>query len=175
MFTYLRGRLRCVRCGGESDAAIQTYLFRTDAKNCGCEYRVGNSEVMDGLDQFYPLYPWDGRVPLVLGVGDWDCARCSLNWQWARVGLEVTRRSETLTGTVTAVETLVPWEPASLTGIHRVEPDLAELSEFPASRRGDWRDWLAAWSAQPVAARCDAVARGFRAWCREVAGVSAPA
>jgi hypothetical protein len=175
LFTYIRGRLRCVRCGTESSGVFQTYLFRTDADNSCREYGVGDSEVVDGLDEFYPLYPWDGRSPLVLGLGDWDCDRCSLNWQWARVVLDVSRSAATLVGTIRVVDTLAPWTPSALDLVHRVQGELAHISEFPGQVQGDWRAWLVRWEARPVADRSAAVASGFREWCRQVAGVSAPA
>jgi hypothetical protein len=175
VFTNFKGQLRCVRCAAVSDAVIQTYLFRTTAENAGREYRVGDSEAVDGLEEFYPLHPRDHRSRIVLGVGDWACDHCSLNWQWARVTLDLSRRGDELSGTVTAVDALMPWTPAALEGVHRVEPDLAELSTFPARPLIDRREWLGEWAAKPVATRCSAIASGFREWCREVAGVSAPA
>src|ERR1700680_235309 len=73
MYTAFLGTCRCFRCKTDSEAYIQTYLFKTDATNASHEYGVGESEIIDGLDDFWSLHPWNGQSPLVIAVGDWHC------------------------------------------------------------------------------------------------------
>ena len=72
-----------------SDASFQTKLLRHDADNSHRTYRVGDTEALVGLDRYCTLYLWDGRSPLVVAVGDWDCSHCGLNYQWARAEFTV--------------------------------------------------------------------------------------
>lgn len=165
----LRGEFVCVRCGGVSDPPIQTKLLRTDADNFLRDYRVGDSEVMTGLDDFYPLHPWDGSSPLVVAVGDWGCDHCGLAWQWARVVFDVRRSEPHLTITIRELSTLHPQLPSDLDGVHFVKDELAFLSGLWEAL--DWTEAWDRWQACSLTERCERVSVGFRDWCREVAGV----
>lgn len=81
----LCGRFRCVKCGMESEACIQTKLFRSEAENSNREYRVGESELVDGIDDYFPLFPWNGSEPLVVAIGAVGVAALvgnGRNWYW---------------------------------------------------------------------------------------------
>jgi hypothetical protein len=171
MFTCLRGTFRCIRCGTDTEAHIQTYLFKTDASNASHNYVVGESHIIDGLDEFCSLHPWNGQTPLVIVAGDWDCLQCGLCYQWAKVTLSVVGSSLGLVGKVESIETLVPRKPAALDGVHWVQPELAALSSN-LSGNFDCRKDIAAWSTCSVEQRCSLVVTGFRTWCAEVAGIS---
>ena len=172
MYVYIRGQLDCVRCRKTSDAWIQTHLLHTDSGNCGRDYHVGDSEVMDGLDDYCSIHPWDGSSPLVIAVGDWECEHCHLNWQWARAVFTVHQGVPHPSVTLRELSTLQPWQPSDLGGVHFVEPDLAELSGLWA-RHPDyhWLEGVQRWNACQVPERCERVAAGFREWCRDVAEV----
>lgn len=171
MFTCFQGTFRCIKCGTDSEAYIQTYLFKTDASNASHHYLVGESEIIDGIDEFCSLHPWNGQTPLVIVVGDWHCRQCGLNYQWAKVALSVVESSLGLVGRVESIEMLVPRRPADLNGVHWVQPDLAALSSH-LSGNFDCRNDMAAWSACSVEQRCSLVVTGFRTWCTEVAGIN---
>ncbi len=165
---YLCNRFRCVRCDTESAACIQTKLLRTDADNAGREYRVGDAEIVDGLEDYCPLYPWDESEPLVVAVGDWHCRDCELAGQWARLVLTIDERTPEAVGTIRELSTLVPANPTALIGVHRVESWLAELSGvWGAGRDYNWAAGLDRWGSLPVSERCAHVAAGFRRWCQE--------
>ena len=176
VFTLLTGTFRCLKCWAESERRIQTYLFKTDFHNNARCYDVGDSEVIDGIDEFDPLWPWDGQSPLVIAIGDWDCRQCGLSYQWAKLTLEVSHSSAGLIGTVKSVETLIPVTVDALLGIHGLEPHLAALSwgfgegvedyHWPIGNKGDL-----GWATVPVEQRCSLLVSGFRAWCIEVARV----
>ncbi len=168
MFTNLLGTFRCLRCGLEQEARIQTYLFKTGYDNAGGDYRVGEAEVVDGLDEFDPLHPWDGRTPLVLAVGDWDCDGCALSPQWAKLTLSLDGAGEALTGRIEALETFVPASIEAFDGVHRVDPWLGDFARVNVAQPVAWAD------RSPLA-RCRAMAAGFNAWCVEVAEIPPPA
>ena len=163
MYTCFQGTFRCIKCGTDSETYIQTYLFKTDTSNATHRYGFGESHIIDGLDEFHSLHPWNGQTPLVLAVGDWECLQCGLPYQWAKVTLSVVGSSLGLVGRVESIETLVPRKPAALDGVHLVQPDLATLSGA-FNCHGD----LPAWSACSVEQRCSLVVTGFRAWCAEI-------
>jgi len=168
VFTNLLGSVRCMRCGLEQEARIQTYLFKTGYDNAGADYRVGQSEVVDGVDEFDPLYPWDGASPLVLAIGDWDCDGCGLSWQWAKLTLSTDGAGPEFTARIEAFETFTPWSAEAFAGVHGVEPWLADLARFNIERPVPWTD-------RSPAERCAAMATGFNAWCVEVAKIAPPA
>jgi hypothetical protein len=170
MFTAFHGTCRCFRCGADSEEYIQTYLFKTHYGNASRGYRVGESEIIDGLDEFCPLHPWNGQTPLVIVAGDWGCHQCGLAMQWAKITLSVVRSASTLVGRIESIEALVPRRPEALDGVHLIEPELARLGGA-FSERGSYSDCLAAWSARSVEQRCSMVVTGFRTWCAEVAGI----
>jgi hypothetical protein len=128
LFVYLRGQFECVRCRQASDALIQTKLLRREADNSRREYRAGDTELLVGLDDYCPLHPWGGGSPLVVAVGDWDCAYCGLNWQWSRAVLEVRPSAGPSAATIRELSGLRPWRAADLAGVHFAEAELAELS-----------------------------------------------
>jgi hypothetical protein len=167
VFTSLLGTLTCVRCRLEQEARIQTYLFKTGYDNAGRDYSVGESEVVDGLVEFDPLYPWDGASPLVLAIGDWACEGCGLANQWAKLTLATDGAGDEFTARVEALETFTPWTAEAFAGVHGVEPWLADLARFNVERRIPWAD-------QSPAERCAAMAAGFNAWCAEVAKIAPP-
>ncbi|MBI3300128.1 MAG: hypothetical protein HYZ75_18330 [Elusimicrobia bacterium] len=156
MFTNLGGVFRCLRCGADTDALIQTYLFKTTAENAGEVYRVGEGAEVDGIEEFIPLYPWDGRAPLEVAVGDWDCGKCRLNWQWAKLTLTLDGSK----GTILALTTFLPKDASDFNGIHRLQRDLADLAGEKSSSE-----------VLPPGERAVRIAAGFKTWCREVAGV----
>ena len=167
----LCGRFRCVKCGMESEAGIQTKLFRSEAENSNREYRVGESELVDGIDNYFPLFPWNGSEPLVVAIGDWSCGSCGLGWQWAQLVLAldgIKSPDHDFRATVLQLSTLVPLQASDLDGIHFVESWLAELSGIWG--RGSDYDWAGGrhqWLSLPVGERCELVASGYRAWYRE--------
>ena len=161
MFTIFRSVLHCMRCGADSEAAIQTYLFETNRDNNMRDCRVGDQEVIDGLSDFVALYEWNGRAPLVLVVGDWECRQCQLAWQWAKVTLGIVESSP---GRIDSIETFLPIAAGAFDGVHFVEGWLPYLTHGAEQDNGDWR-------ARPAQERCSAMAAGFRAWCVEVAGL----
>lgn len=175
LFVHLSGRFECIRCRKVSDAWFQTKIFRTDVDNSSHTYSVGDSEVLDGLDDYCPLHPWDGTSPLVVAVGDWDCNYCSLNWQWAKAVFALRGPSQPTMATVTELSTLQPFQTSDLDGIHYLQSDLAELSGlFGEGRTFNWPTGLINWKACSVGERSERVANGYRLWCQEVAGVSRP-
>jgi hypothetical protein len=176
MFTAFLGTCRCFRCGADSEAYIQTYLFKTDYSNAMHCYRVGESEIMDGLDEYWLLHPWNGQTPLVIAVGEWGCRQCELDMQWAKVTLSVARSRFVeedelrpgLEGRFESIETLVPTKPDTLDGVHLVEPDLVRLSGFlDGGGKGGYFDHESAWSACSVEQRCSTLVTGFREWCAQ--------
>jgi hypothetical protein len=176
LFVYFRGQFECVRCRRESDAWMQTKLLRHEADNCSRPYQLGDSEALVGLDRYCALHPWDGRAPLVVAVGDWDCEHCGLNWQWARAVFDLAPVPGRLVARIRDLSGLQPRRAADLAGIHFVEPDLADLSGlWERPPRFKWTEGLLRWQACPVTERCDRVAAGYRSWCREVAGLDPPA
>ena len=174
MYTCFEGTFRCIKCGTDSETYIQTYLFKTDGFNAGHHYLVGASEIIDGLNEFCSLHPWNGQTPLFLIVGEWDCRQCGLTYQWAKVTLSVVGSLLGLVGRIDFIETLVPRKPAALDGVHFVEP---ELAYFSGLFRDDLNNFdcpkgMTAWSACSVEERCSLVVTGYRAWCAEVAGIN---
>ena len=171
LFVYLVGDFACVRCRRMSAACIQTKLLRHEVDNSCREYRVGDAEELVGLDDYCPLDPWDGRLPLVVGVGDWDCQHCGLNWQWARATFDV---QPTVGEPVAILRELVglrPMQGSDLMGVHFAESWLAELSDLWAPPPNyNWPDGYERWLACPLTERRERVAAGFRQFCRAVAG-----
>lgn len=90
-FVHIAAPLQCVRCGEISDTGsdMQTKLLRAEMDNSCHDYRVGDAEIMVGLNDYLPLHPWDGKSELVVGLGDWSCHACRLWPQWAKVKFEV--------------------------------------------------------------------------------------
>ncbi len=172
-FVHLQGRFECVRCGKVSNAAIQTKLMRSGIDNSSHSYQVGDSEVLDGLSEYCPLHPWDGKSPLVVAVGDWDCGHCGLNWQWAKAVFTIEAYAQPIAVTLIELSVLRPSRIEELSSVNFVEPALAELSGLWDQRpRYDWRAGLDNWHACSVAERSERIAGGYRSWCREVAGVN---
>ncbi len=167
MFTHVVGTFKCLRCAAEQEASIQTYLFKTTYDNTLADYRRGQAEIVDGLEDFDALHPWDGGSPLVLVLGDWDCRACGLGGQWAKTTLAMTRSADEWIGRIEGVETFLPAGPDTFDGVHYVEPWLARLVGFNIDNPPAWRQLS-------VEQRCAAMAAGFNAWCVEVAGVPAP-
>lgn len=169
-FVYLCSRFRCLRCGMDSEASIQTKLFRTEADNSSREYRVGDSEIVDGMEDYCPLYPWDGSEPLVAAVGDWSCRHCDLGGQWAKLVLTVKERTPSsgeFSASIKELSRLVPIRPSALDGVHLVESWLAELSgSWGTGSDYDWAAGRDKWLGLPASERCERVAAGFRTWCR---------
>ena len=165
MYTNLLGTFQCLRCGLEQAARIQTYLFKTGYDNAGHDFQVGESEIVDGLIEFDPLYPWDGASPLVLAVGDWDCEGCGLSNQWAKLTLSTDGAGDEFTARVDALETFTPWTAEAFAGVNGVEPWLADLARFNIERPIPWAD-------QTPAERAAAMAKGFNAWSVEVARIA---
>lgn len=171
-FVNLVGELTCLRCRRVSTACIQTKLLRHEADNSCREYRVGEGDEMVGLEDYCPLDPWDGRSALVVAVGDWDCDHCGLNWQWARAEFEVQPTEGYPVATLREFVGLEPWQASDLERVHYAESWLAELSGiWPTGADYRWWEGFELWQACPLAERRERVAAGFRAWCREVAGV----
>jgi hypothetical protein len=170
LFVHFRGAFECVRCRRVSDALIQTKLLRHEADNSSRGYRTGDAEALVGLDDYCPLHPWDGGSPLVVAVGDWDCAHCGLNWQWARAVFDVRPELGPPVVMIRELSGFQPWQATDLGGVHFVETELAELSGlWPPLPAYNWPEGRARWGACPVSERCERVAAGFREWCREVA------
>ncbi len=175
LFVHFRGGFECIRCRKTSDTYFQTRLLRHDADNWSRHYGAGDSEILVGLEDYCPLYPWDGSSPLIVAVGDWECEHCNLNWQWAKAVFEVAHTGGELLGTIRELAGLQPLRAADLTGVHFVEPELAMLSGLWEQSFRNWLEGVARWLASSVEERCERVAAGFRQWCREVAGVDLPA
>lgn len=172
LFVYLQSRFKCVRCQKESNTVIQTKLLRAERDNASRTYVVGESEILDGLDDYCALHPWNGTSPLVVAVGDWDCDHCRLAWQWARAVFKVLA-PQPMVVTLTELTTLQPLRSEDLEGINYVEGDLAELSDlWERPPRYNWPAGLANWNACSIAERSERLSAGYRQWCREVSGES---
>lgn len=161
-----------MRCRAEHEGLIQTKLLRTEYDNSCREYRVGESEVIDGLVDYVPLVPGAG-ARLVVAVGDWDCSECGLAWQWARATFDVDESSGRAVGTLRELSSLQPHAPGLLSEVHFVEGELARLSGL-WNLADAWDAGLARWHRLTVDERCNRVADGYRAWAQEVAGVVLP-
>jgi hypothetical protein len=169
---HLQGNFECINCRRTSAALIQTRILRAEADNSCRQYQVGDSEILDGLDDYCPLSPWDRRTPLVVVVGEWDCAHCHLSWQWAKVILDVEQVAGRNVATIRELSGLQPLHAADLAGVHFVESELAALADLWARPPNfSWSAGFARWLACPVSERCERVAAGFRNWCSEVAGI----
>lgn len=172
-FVYLQDRFECVRCRKVSDASIQTKLLRSEIDNSSHVYRVGASEVLDGLGNYCALQPWDRSSQLTVAVGDWDCDHCGLNRQWAKAVFDVRAMAQPLVATIVELSVLRPSRSEELASVHFVEPELAELSGlWKRLPQHDWHAGLADWHARSVAERSELIVTGYRLWCREVAGVN---
>jgi hypothetical protein len=170
MFVYFQGRFECLRCRRISEASIQTKLLHSQANNCSRQYRVGDSEVIVGLDNYCPLQPWDGLSTLVVAVGDWECDDCHLNYQWAKAVFEVTKVGDTLQATILELSVLQPRSAEDLAGVHFIETDLAELSGlWEQPPRYNWPEGFLRWQACSMPERYERVAAGYRSWCRDIA------
>lgn len=169
-FVNLRGRFECIRCGHVDETPIQTKLLHADRDNTGTEYRVGDSEILDGEDELCPLFPRTDPTWLVAAVGPWDCNQCHCDMQWARAEFAVSQVDGKPTATLRALPGLRPYQAADLAGIHLVHSDLATLANWLSapSERLNWREWERRWLALSIPERCEQMAAGFRRWCREV-------
>jgi hypothetical protein len=171
-FVNLVGEFTCVRCRRLSAACIQSKLLRHEADNSCREYRVGDSEVLVGLEDYCPLDPWDGQSLLVVVVGEWDCEHCGLSWQWAKAEFRVRLEAGESVATLRHLICFQPWQPADLDGVNYAEACLAELSGMWAPPpQYNWHEGLELWQACPLSERRERVAAGYRAWCHQVAGV----
>lgn len=174
-YVYLVGDMECVRCKQRTFAGIQTKLLRTDAENHGKDYFVGCREEIDGLDGDYQgLEPWDESSLLQVVVGDWDCAHCGLNWQWARATFEVSSKkpqiklgSNRYDATLRALVPFRPWCVEDFNGIHYIEPDLAELSGL-WGQPYDRPDGKKRWQALGLMQRKALVVAGYKQWAYEM-------
>lgn len=176
-FVHFKGNLKCIRCGLSEETLFQTKLLRSDAETCFNTYEVGDTEEIDGLEDFLPLNPWPGispltswlgEMPLVVVAGEWDC-RCGLSPQWAKVTFGVKRRSGDLYGTIKDISALVP-DRESLKDVHYVEYMLAQFADFWPS--GNWQAGQQRWNSESIESRRLAIEDGFRKWYREVANVN---
>jgi hypothetical protein len=176
-FVILCGKLNCLRCKSETDADLDTKLLRSEADNSMKEYRFGDTELIEGLDDFLfcPLYPWNGESPLVVVVGEWGCRKCGLGWQWAKAVFQVDRSNGKLQGTIRELSTFVPSSPQTYDGVHFVENWHAELSNFWKSGKDyNWFEGQKVWMACTVQERCERMVGGFKTWCREIAKIDEP-
>jgi hypothetical protein len=174
-FVHLKGRFECVRCKKASDTWFQTKILRSDIDNSFHTYSVGDSEILDGLDDYCPLHPWNGISPLVVAVGDWGCDYCGLNWQWAKAVFTLQSPSLPTIATVVEFSTLQPFLSSELEGIHYLESDLAELSGlFGRGKQFNWPTGLVNWKACSVDERSERVASGYRSWRQGVADLDPP-
>jgi hypothetical protein len=156
-----------------ANAAIQTKLLRSEIDNNSHCYQVGDSEVLDGLSDCCPLHTWDRKSPLIVAVGDWDCAHCGLNWQWAKAVFTVEAFAHPIAVRLIELSVLRPSRNEELSCVNFVEPDLAELSGlWDQPTRYDWCAGLVNWRACSVAERSERIAGGYRSWCGEVADVN---
>ena len=159
-FVTLNGDFTCIRCGSVRERSIQTKLLRTDAENSCRPYRVGDTEILDGIDDYLSVCSWQPSDPLSMIVGDWDCSDCQLNWQWANVVFDVSQNGGSLHATITNLTDFQPNHADDLAGVHYVEPNFADLSGA-----------VDRWDALSIQSRCDLTSLGFRNWCVDVAGV----
>ena len=167
MFAHFHGSsFQCIRCGGVQESWIQTHLFdRKDVSNANHFYRVGDVEIMTGVEDYLPLHARDANAPLVLALGGWSCNRCLLWPQWAKASLLVDNSASDPTGTILAIETLVPRQSADFDGINGVDEEMAEmLSGLWNMVPFDWPQGQAAWNRCSVEQRCSLMAAGFRDW-----------
>ena len=160
LFVTLNHEFKCIRCGSSDERSIQTKLLRTVPENSCQLYRVGDTEVIDGLDDYFQLLAWRPHEPLVVVVGDWDCSDCQLNWQWAKAIFEINPSADGLSAKIVDLSEIQPLQPDELAGVHYVESDLAELSGV-----------VEEWDSLSVQARCEQISTGYRKWCVEVAGI----
>lgn len=86
LFTHIIGMFHCLRCSAESEARIQTKLFKVDGRNSAKDYCVGDSEEIElsRIDDYEPLHHWNSTDDLVVVMGDWSCSHCLLGWSLRR-------------------------------------------------------------------------------------------
>lgn len=165
LFVYVVGKLHCLRYHAESEARIQTKLFKVDGRNSAKFYFVGNSEEIElsRIDDYEPLYNWNRNDDLVVVMGNWECQHCFLYWQFAKVTLGISY-SETgcMLGSIKSISAFTPTQLQDFAGVHRVDEEFVLHGEFQ-----NHQDWLNAL----IEMRCMRMLSGFHNWCREVAGV----
>lgn len=161
-FAYICGNVTCVRCGADQRGCVQTKLMQVSAENASKEYSVGDRVVVDGLADYCPLLPPTPNDPLRLVVGEWTCAVCHLNYQWAVVTLDAAGAvaGGPFSTTIWSFETFVPCEAGALGGIHYLSEDLVNLA---GRSDGD------SFQRLPVSKRIAAVVEGYQRWLEEVA------
>ena len=128
----LCGRFRCVKCGVQSEACFQTKLFRTETENSNREYRIGESELVDGL------YALPSTIPMerlrAARRGDWGLELWALRPWLAMGAIGIGRRwnhvsrPTILSFGSRAFESTVPLQASDWTGFTSSNPWLAELS-----------------------------------------------
>ena len=166
LFLYVVGKLDCLRCHAQSEARIQTKLFKVDRYNSADDYCVGNTQEIKlcRIDDYTPLHNWNNTDDLVVVMGDWNCKYCSLNWQFAKVTLGISY-SETgcMLGSLKSISTFAPTQLQDFAGIHRVDEEFIRYGEFLLNK--DWID-------TSIEVRYARMLSGFQRWCHEVAGVA---
>jgi len=165
LFVYVVGKLHCLRCHAQSEARIQTKLFTVDRQNSARDYCVGSSAEVElsRMNDYAPLYPWSNNDDLVVVMGDWDCQRCSLNWQFAKVTIGISySQTDRILGSIKSISAFAPTQLQDFAGVHRVEEDFVRHGEFLSHQ--NWIDTV-------IEVRCARMLLGFHRWCREVASV----
>lgn len=172
-FVLLEGKMTCVRCAKTSVAQVQTKLLRSEMDNSCHVYRVGDRELIDGLEDFMPLFSWHDQSQLVIGISDWDCDHCGLAWQWSKAVFDISFEGGKMFGKLREMTDLPVVSAQDLKGIHFVCDDLAEMARCcrDSTNNGSQRfsDW---WHHLFPEQRCEFMAMGIRAWRREVAGLN---
>jgi hypothetical protein len=171
-FVYLNAKLVCIRCRHTSDCAFQTKLFRSSHENQGRSYGVGDGVEIDGLDDYCPLQPRSNPATMTIIVGDWSCDHCGLNWQWAKMAVDLPITSGNPVAVIREISAFHPVNLRSFDDVHFLESDLAELSGiWQPDPDYSWPAGYARWLELPILERCQRLVAGYIAWCHDVAGI----
>ncbi len=169
LFTHVCGNFKCVRCGNETADCIQTKLFRVTVENHSKEYRGGDLIIIDGLDNYCPVYPWKAGELLRVVMGDWGCGICHLNWQWAVVAFQPMDIKDNLllpfSAKIETIDTFVPTSAERFDGINFIESDLAELA---ISLQQPSDDGKSPFADMAVDKRIATIVAGHRRWLENI-------
>jgi hypothetical protein len=151
---------------------MQTKLLHVTCENSMREYRVGDSAIIDNLEDCCAIYPRHGD-DLRAVLGPWWCPVCGFDYQWASVCFEVIGPSND-TGvpvTIQSIESFVPTDPQTLDGVHYVGFDLAEFSEYRSGFSP--AEIITRFEKLPIEQKIDQIIAGHGRWLREILSIIA--